>query len=432
MKRFAAVALVGSLLLTGCGGATSEMKYKPVPEEMRGAIQHTQPESTSEEVAESTEVSESVDESEAPDEEPEPESPSQEVSSMKMDNRAVLDLYNKGVSKSENWCFSPYSLLDCMSMIAVDVQGTTKAEYEKLGIVNYQFFMDYDKSAPSGLSISNRGYINEALSEGINTEFVRPDCDISVLPFDNEALALINDNVSADTNGKITKLFEALDPDVVSCFVNAVYFNNKWDFDGVEDVYWKGEEKRRVGFEGDVAAGDVTELTPELDMLRLTYPDTDFAMYVICPNYTTEATSDDMDAFMENGFTLDMLTVNDNPAWEEADFKMPSFEFDCTPPVQETLLSMGISDVFSGAADFGGLGDLHIGSIVQKTHVKVNNKGTEAAAATGMMMEFASVAPLVEKKSVRVSQDFVFIIKDESNDTVLFMGRVADPQGKNE
>lgn len=425
MKRLVLLVLVSGLLLSGCSSTTREMKYKEPDESMKGATQHTQ--GTTEAPSADETSAEPTEETTEAVEVPEV------LGGSGMSYTAVLNLYNKGVDKTSNWCFSPYSLLDCMSIIAMDVQGDTKAEYDMLGASNWQFFADYDKKLPEGLSISNRAYINEDMKDATNTDFVRPGCDIHVLKFDDAALQLINDNVSHDTNGKIERIFDFLEPDKPSCFVNAVYFNNKWDWEA-KDVVWKGDSELRPGFGDDIGIDCVKELSPEIDMVRLEYPGTDFAMYVMCPNHEVEGlTSKNLDSFMENDFSFDMLTPNTEDLWDEALFRMPSFEFSAQPEVQDALMGIGVKSIFGDTADFGQLGRLYVGSIVQKTYVKVNNKGTEAAAATGMMMNAMSAQPMeVRRKSVIVNQDFVFVIKDEAKDVVLFMGRVTDPVGENE
>ncbi len=339
----------------------------------------------------------------------------------------VKELYNKGVDKSQNWCFSPYSLLDCMSLVATDVQGGTAEEFQSLGLDRYSDYASYDDNLPDGLSVSNRVYINESKSASIDTDYVRAGCDFSVLPFNEEAVKQINHNVAFDTNNKIDSIIDTLSPGAVSVFVNALYFNNAWDWTE-DEVWWTPSNGYRTGFTGSLPVMDVKELSDKVDMARLVYPDTDFAMYLICANEET-GTLDDLDAFMSDNFSFDMLSPDTEARFDEANFRMPSFEYSCMPQVQAALLDSGITESFGDTANFGRLGDLHIDSIVQKTYIKVNSEGTEAAAATGMVMcdNMAVMEDEVKIKNVVADNGFVYVIKDEKTGMILFMGRVVDP-----
>ena len=109
---------------------------------------------------------------------------------------------------------------------------------------------------------------------------------------------------------------------------------------------------------------------------------------------------------------------------------MPRFEFESEFMLDQTLAKMGMSDAFSGAADFSGIStseDLWISAVAHKVFVSVNEEGTEAAAATGAAM-FMS-APL-EKEPVVLALDrpFIFLIRDEPMGAILFLGRVMDPR----
>jgi len=353
------------------------------------------------------------------------------IKEVDMHTDKILELYNKGVDKSQNWCFSPYSLLDCMSLVAPDVGGKTADEFGMLGLDAYDSYAEYDDNLPKGLLISNRAYINEAKSSSIDTSYMRKGCDFAVRKFDDETLKLINHNVANDTNNKIDSILGSLSPEAVAVMVNALYFNNSWDWDA-EDVYWIPDEDFRVGFSGELEPCDVKELSDKVDMARLAYPDTDFSMYLICANEQA-GTLTDLDTFMENDFSLDMLCQDTDSPFDEAYFKMPSFEYSCMPEVKQALIDSGVTEFFSSDADFGRLGDLTVDSLVQKTYIKVNNKGTEASAATAMVT-FDSL-PIVEEKvnvkNVVADEGFVFVIKDEKADVVLFMGRVVDPVGEN-
>jgi serpin B len=107
---------------------------------------------------------------------------------------------------------------------------------------------------------------------------------------------------------------------------------------------------------------------------------------------------------------------------------MPKFEFDARFSLKEALIAMGMPAAFSAGADFSGMtGDraLSIADVVHKAFVSVDEEGTEAAAATAVVMvESAMPAQPVE---VIIDHPFIFLIRDIETGAVLFVGRVVDP-----
>jgi serpin B len=107
---------------------------------------------------------------------------------------------------------------------------------------------------------------------------------------------------------------------------------------------------------------------------------------------------------------------------------MPRFEFKASLSLKEILVAMGMPRAFSELADFSGMTgnrDLFISEVVHKAFVSVDEAGTEAAAATAVIMELTSVpaAPV----SVTVEHPFIFLIRDIETGTIIFMGRVINP-----
>ena len=93
---------------------------------------------------------------------------------------------------------------------------------------------------------------------------------------------------------------------------------------------------------------------------------------------------------------------------------------------------MGMPTAFSGAADFSGMDgaqDLYISDVYHKAYIEVNEEGTEAAAATGVVMRWAAVAPGSEEPVpvFRADHPFLFLIQDDDTGAILFAGQVTDP-----
>ncbi|MCA9255131.1 MAG: hypothetical protein KDA33_05810, partial [Phycisphaerales bacterium] len=106
--------------------------------------------------------------------------------------------------------------------------------------------------------------------------------------------------------------------------------------------------------------------------------------------------------------------------------QIPRFKLTQELSLGQTLGAMGMPTAFTNAADFSGMDgskELYIGAVVHKAYVDVNEEGTEAAAATGVVMETkAAMGP-----SFRADEPFLFLIRDRVSGVILFVGRVTDP-----
>ena len=114
--------------------------------------------------------------------------------------------------------------------------------------------------------------------------------------------------------------------------------------------------------------------------------------------------------------------------YREVALTMPRFEFDSGFSLKEALAAMGMPDAFTGAADFSGMTggrDLFIAEVIHKAFVSVDEAGTEAAAATAVVM--SELALPEEPVEVTVNRAFTFFIRDIETGAILFVGRVVDP-----
>ena len=108
-------------------------------------------------------------------------------------------------------------------------------------------------------------------------------------------------------------------------------------------------------------------------------------------------------------------------------FTMPLFEFESELSLADTLAEMGMPDAFDGRADFSGMTgsrDLPISEVVRQALVSVDEEGTEAAATAVNMLLGGFGEDII---AVTVDQAFIFLIRDTGTGTVLFLGRVSNP-----
>ena len=252
-----------------------------------------------------------------------------------------------------------------------------------------------------------------------------------------ESRITINDWVAERTEGKIEDL---IPPDIISVLTrmvltNAIYFNAGWEFpfeegnttpapfhllDGssVEAPTMRTQE----GF--DYAKGEGYQA------VDLPYVGYALSMTVLLP---------DMGRFEEFEDRLDAALVERiigelEPRY--VDLQMPKFAFESQFLLAETLEGMGMAAPFDpAAAEFTGMdgksclagdeGCLYIREVVHKAFVSVDEKGTEAAAATAVAMQTESAPP--EPVAVTIDRPFIFLIRDRATDTILFVGRVEKP-----
>jgi serpin B len=238
------------------------------------------------------------------------------------------------------------------------------------------------------------------------------------------ARAAINGSISDETHGLIPTLFPmgSIDATTRLVLANAVYFNADW-------VTPFSATNANGTFHA--AAGDVT--VPMMSGsgtgfvwsgngysgATLPYDGNTTAMFVVVPDAGT------FDAF-EQGLTADSLAAILAPAQQTfGTVSMPRFKFSQTTPLAGPLSSLGMSAAFSPAADFSGIdgsADLQVTDVLHQAVIAVDEKGTTAAAATGVVVGTASVeTPLI------VDRPFLFFIVHQPTGALLFAGRVVDP-----
>jgi serpin B len=129
------------------------------------------------------------------------------------------------------------------------------------------------------------------------------------------------------------------------------------------------------------------------------------------------------------------LTAQNLESWlaksrlQQVQVAFPRFKFTREFELNKTLSAMGMPLAFSDKADFSGMDgtkELYISNVIHKAFVDVHEKGTEAAAATAVVME-AKSAPPVAKQVFKADHPFVFVIRDHGTGSILFLGRVTNP-----
>jgi len=247
---------------------------------------------------------------------------------------------------------------------------------------------------------------------------------------DPEACRLvINDWVEDKTEGKIEDLIPPGSITELTRLVltNAIYFKAAWNEPFKEENTAPGEFTRADGSTATVemmnqeaglfyAAGDGYEA------VELPYDGEQLSMVLVVP------AAGEFDTF-EAGLTAGRIDeILDAREYKIVTLGLPKFEYDFSVKLKDALKNMGMAEAFTFSSDFTGMTaaaeKVRISEVIHKAYVGVNEAGTEAAAATAVIMEGSGMPDHV---TLTIDRPFLFLIRDVPTGTILFVGRVLDP-----
>jgi serpin B len=237
----------------------------------------------------------------------------------------------------------------------------------------------------------------------------------------------INQWVSEQTEDRINDLIPpgAINTLTRLVLTNAIYFNAAWRYPFEENATADGPFTLLNGQKITVPMMHETEALRHAkgdgyQAVELAYDGNDLSMVILLP--------DKLDAFEA---ALDSQKVNSiiqSLQGGEVALTMPRFEFDSSFSLKSKLAEMGMPVAFNSEADFSGMDgkrDLCITDVIHKAFVSVDEAGTEAAAATAVIVG-ATAMPL-EPVTITLDRPFIFLIRDIATGTILFIGRVVNP-----
>lgn len=248
---------------------------------------------------------------------------------------------------------------------------------------------------------------------------------------DSSSVDRINNWVNTNTEGLIDKIIDEIPDDMVMYLINAIYFKGNWlnQFDEedtrMDDFYLENGSTIQVDMmtQNDRFA---TYFSEQVNMIELPYGDSLFSMTVMMPADESQP----LDQFIAESMTsenLDRWRSNLRTPFQEIPVHLPKFEMEYEIEYNDILKAMGMEIAFSEwSADFSGIADisqrLFISEVKHKTFIRVDEKGTEAAAVTSV-----GIMPASMPQPMIVNRPFVFIIHERESGTNLFMGKVENP-----
>jgi serpin B len=368
-------------------------------------------------------------------------------------NAFAIDMY-QSLPRDGNLVFSPFSISLALAMTYAGARGETESQmadtlhfelpqdrlhpaFNALDLALEETAKTNDKDQePLQLNIANAVWAEQTfpfLQEFLDTIALNYGAGINLADFINNyepTRKEINGWVSDKTNEKIQDLLPdgSLDSDTRMVLVNAIYFKADWldqfDSDSTKDAPFHLLDGSMVdvpmmhqGLQIPYVQGD------GFQAVELAYAGNTAAMDIIVPD---EGNFQAFDSSL-NSESLNEIFSTMQPA--SVDFGIPKFTFTSDFELASQLENMGMKDAFDrGRADFSGMTggkDLFISDVVHKAFIAVDEAGTEAAAATGVILAITS-APMFDINFV-VDRPFIFVIRDLQSGQILFLGRVVHP-----
>ena len=343
----------------------------------------------------------------------------------------------------DNLFYSAYSLNVALGMCQAGSNTLTKEElttalclppdsdeyYQKLINIASDDGKEFKLKIANALWVDNKLNLKDDFSEKTKKVFA---ATASTVDFENgeESTDLINKWASDNTEEKISKV---LSPESVNCdtrlvLTNAVYFKGDW-----ESEFDKGLTADRAFFN----CGNVPTMWDQrnvkyyeddnLKAIELDYKGNELSMIVMLP--TEQHTGNIDNSFEATYNNITSYFDSRNCYGEDTIVQIPKFKLETSYDLIPCLKDMGVELAFGTDADFSNISDLklYITSIIQKAFVNVDEKGTEAAAVTAVVMGLESCCVSRPKEFI-ADHPFVICIRHKATNTILFSGRIVNPR----
>ena len=366
-------------------------------------------------------------------------------------NQFAVTMYQQlnGQSKQvdANVFFSPYSLTSAIAMLYAAAEGNTKAQIQKtfyypsLPILNPNsaaLYNQFNKPSPNyKLNTINDLWLQQGRTPNqayIDTVKRYYGGQVNTLDFKNNtetSRQMINEKIAKHTNQMIPELLskESTQPSTSAILTNAVYFKADWS-----SRFWVSGDMPFHYFNGTSSDVDMmfqnTEFRysedEQVQVVELPYKGIELSMLVVLPKSKEPLA---MQTLIKNLSTTQITDWTKRLKQQDILLNLPKFKIDEGYPMKAVLTDMGMPSTFGNQAKFNVFADsspIAIDDIHHQAVIDVNEIGTEAAAATGVVAVdiSGSMHPPVAFKA---DHPFMFMIKDNKTDAILFLGQVNKP-----
>jgi serine protease inhibitor len=376
-------------------------------------------------------------------------------------NQFAFDLYSElNEAEDGNIFYSPYSISAALAMTYEGAEGQTADEMKSVfhfpedSILRPNFaaiyndinegIRDYELRTGNALWVQQDYPFLESYKNVTERYYGGKAANLDFIQETEESRKTINRFIEEQTNNKIRELIPqgSINPLTRLVLTNAIYFKGTWEwqFDPSDtrdqDFRITPENVVKVPMmymDNDKAKFNYADLG-DLQILELPYRGGDVSMLILLPKQGEEFDFETSET-IEYNYTLEDIELSseklDEYKMQMEETKMdaiyvPKFEFDTKYFMKETLSAMGMPTAFSGGADFSGMTgdrDLFISFVIHQAYVKVDEQGTEAAAATAVGMAMSAMP----RNVFRADHPFIFVIQQKDTGNILFLGKVVDP-----
>ena len=347
----------------------------------------------------------------------------------------------------KNVFFSPYSLSTVMAILYAAAEGETKAQIQKTfhypapAILNpnsaalYNQFNkpnpDYKLATVNDLWMQQGLTLNKSYADTVQHYY---SGQVTALDFEGSpdpARQTINKKIADKTKQLIPELLPkgSIKSDTAVVLTNAIYFKGDWT------LPFTAERTSAQPFYNAIGRASTVQMMQQqsyfsyyenkhIQVVQLPYKGDDLSMLVVLPKLNHKL------AMQQLAKSLNATKIKQWSAGlvrQEVDLQLPKFTLDARYQMKTLLGDMGMTKAFNNEAEFNLYADgppIKLDEVYHQAVVTVDEKGTEAAAAAGAVGMYVGMSYPVEFKA---DHPFMFMIKDNKTDAILFLGQVNKP-----
>lgn len=368
-------------------------------------------------------------------------------------NQFGFDLFQQLRGEPGNLFYSPYSISSALAMTATGARGETAQQMTQVLHIPqeikrfsglHQELMNSLLKKPVGYDIrianalwgQKRYPFKADFISLVQRDFRAEARNLDFVADANASRLMINAWVEEQTNQRIKDLLPSgsITPATRLVLTNAIYFKGTWltpfnkNLTRPFDFSLSASDKCKVDMMYRSGSMNYFE-TGDFQVLELPYQGYRLSMMVLLPQKRNTLGE------LESGLTSEKLkTWITSLKPTRVNLTFPRIKTTFSASLSKTLPVMGMVDAFDQQrADFSGMDgtrDLSISDVVHKAFCEINEEGTEAAAATGVIMTMKSAAPIKEPPPIEFKADhpYLYLIRDTQTGALLFLGRVTDPR----
>ena len=381
-----------------------------------------------------------------------PSNPSQNVNDIAANNNVfAFDLYHQiTTTQKGNIFFSPFSISTALAMTYAGANNTTAVEMQQtmhFGPNTDEFHSSYgaylrqlDQNADGNIQLRIANRLWGEKSHTLKSSFLKlnkqaydsPLIQVDFIKKPNESRIEINDWVADKTEQRIKNLIpeDAITTDTRLVLTNAIYFKGDWLYQfntkktKEQKFYLEDGTTKKTPFMNFEGAFNFYG-NEQYKMIQLPYKGDKHSMVVVLPNEPEQL------AEIEKTFSASNFALLDYDYKPEVILSLPKFKITIPLGLNGPLQEMGIHQAFTNHADFSNMTEQNnfmISDVIHKAFIEIDEEGTEAAAATAVVMVLTSTnVEMPKPEEFIANHPFLFYIIDNETKAILFMGRIMEP-----